>query len=164
MSRPDSAFHYLHRWNMLQASWGTGKAFYSNSFPALDLDENNPFSRFKTIGYSALPSAKPSDGIISSIIKKKSSELEAQKDQIAAGILQGVWIVHFVELLKAQKVYFFQYWAIGLMSKLWLIQSRELALTHQTSPSTSRKQILRLAKLGNFLLQRYIHSYPNRCR
>ncbi len=76
----------LARWNMMQASWGSGKAVYSQTMPPIDLDEQNPLCRFKTIGYSALPSAKPEQGMVSAIIRRKESELAPQKDQIAAGI------------------------------------------------------------------------------
>ena len=76
----------LARWNMLQASWGSGKAVYSQTMPPIDLNAQNPLNRFKTIGYSALPSSKADEGLICAIIKKKTSELEPQRAQIAAGI------------------------------------------------------------------------------
>jgi nuclear pore complex protein Nup54 len=76
----------LARWNMLQAAWGSGKAVYSQTMPPIDLDEQNPLCRFKTIGYSALPSAKAEQGVLSAVIRKKPAELQPLKDQIAAGI------------------------------------------------------------------------------
>ena len=76
----------IARWNMLAASTGVGKAFYSNNAPPLDLTPENPLCRFKTIGYSALPSSKSEDGLIGGVIKKKAAELSAVKDQIAGGI------------------------------------------------------------------------------
>ena len=71
---------------MLQASWGSGKAVYSQTMPPIDLTAQNPLNRFKTIGYSALPSSKADEGLICAIVKKKTSELEPQRAQIAAGI------------------------------------------------------------------------------
>lgn len=52
--------------------------------PPLDLTAENPLCRFKTIGYSALPSSRNEDGILSAVIKKKASELTPQKNQIVS--------------------------------------------------------------------------------
>ena len=37
----------LAKWNQLQAYWGTGKGYYSNSTPPVDFTLENPFCRFK---------------------------------------------------------------------------------------------------------------------
>jgi len=74
------------RWNMLQASWGAGKAFYSNNAPPVDLKPDNPFCRFKAIGYSAIPKHKNEDGFVSLSFRKKATELESGKDALVTSI------------------------------------------------------------------------------
>ncbi len=81
----------LAKWNMLQASWGVGNAFFAHPpVPPLTLTPENPICRFKTVGYSAMPTAKDEDGLMSAIIRQKAADLSAQKDKISAGILQTV--------------------------------------------------------------------------
>ncbi|TRY62779.1 hypothetical protein TCAL_13128 [Tigriopus californicus] len=77
----------LARWNMLQASWGVGRAFFSNSAVPLALSAENPLCRFKTIGYSAMPRARNEDGILSALIKKKLSEMEPLSQQVPQHLL-----------------------------------------------------------------------------
>ncbi|XP_020616032.1 nuclear pore complex protein Nup54-like [Orbicella faveolata] len=62
--------------NQLQAYWGTGKGFY-NQQGAVDFTPQNPFCRFKVVGYSRLPVASNEDGHLSLEIKKKESEVRA---------------------------------------------------------------------------------------
>jgi len=69
----------IARWNMLQASWGTGKAYYSNNAQPIQITPDNPFCRFKAIGYSARPKYNDKDGCVSMAFKKKLSELETGK-------------------------------------------------------------------------------------
>jgi len=76
----------IARWNMLQASWGTGKAYYSNNAQPIEITPENPFCRFKAIGYSALPKYNDKDGLVSLVFKKKASELEASKAQLITSI------------------------------------------------------------------------------
>ena len=64
---------------MPQASWGTGKAYYSNNAQPIEITPDNPFCRFKAIGYSALPKYNDKDGCVSMAFKKKLSELETGK-------------------------------------------------------------------------------------
>ena len=79
----------IARWNMLQASWGIGKIFHSTTMPPLDLSAENPLCRFKTIGYSALPSSRNEDGILSAVVKKKAADLTPQTAQIGT-TLHGI--------------------------------------------------------------------------
>lgn len=78
----------IARWNMLQASWGKGKAYYSTAAPPVDLTPDNPFCRFKAIGYSAMPKHDNKEGLVCLMFKKKPAEVEAGKAQIVAGISQ----------------------------------------------------------------------------
>lgn len=63
-----------------------GKAFFSSTLPPLDINAENPLCRFKTIGYSTLPSTLNEDGLVGGIVSKKSSDLNSQRDQIASAI------------------------------------------------------------------------------
>ena len=44
--------------NQSLAAWGNGKAFYAKDGSHVALSSSNHFYRFKTVGYSCLPSAK----------------------------------------------------------------------------------------------------------
>jgi len=78
----------IARWNMLQASWGQGKAFYSHQSQPITLTPENPFCRFKAVAYSAMPKHDNKDGLVSLMFKKKQSEVEAGKPQIISSISQ----------------------------------------------------------------------------
>jgi len=78
----------IARWNMLQASWGQGKAYYSNAAQPVALTPENPFCRFKAIAYSAMPKHDNKDGLVSLMFKKKLSEVEAGKSQIITSLSQ----------------------------------------------------------------------------
>lgn len=81
----------LAKWNMLQASWGQGKAVYSQQAPPLPVSAENPLCRFKTVGYSAMPTAKNEDGVMSGVIKgRKAADITAQKAQLAQAFHQQV--------------------------------------------------------------------------
>jgi len=78
----------IARWNMLQASWGKGTAFYSNQAQPVNITPENPLCRFKAIGYSAIPKHDNKDGLVSIMFKKKLGELEAGKTQIVTSLSQ----------------------------------------------------------------------------
>ncbi|CAH0553376.1 unnamed protein product [Brassicogethes aeneus] len=76
----------LKKWNMLQACWGTGKGYYNSSQPPIEYKSQNPFHRFKTIGYNMIPEQDNSEGIVKLLFNKKASELQNQKDVLKNGI------------------------------------------------------------------------------
>jgi hypothetical protein len=45
------------RLNLVQASWGVGRAYFSSSAQPITLTPHNPLCRFKAVGYSVLPKA-----------------------------------------------------------------------------------------------------------
>lgn len=65
----------LKKWNMLQACWGTGKGYYNPTQPPIEYNNQNPFYRFKAIGYTVIPSTDNSEGMIRMWFNKKDSEL-----------------------------------------------------------------------------------------
>ena len=83
----DDRDNLLARWNLLQASWGVGKAFYANGQQPVNLNSENPLCRFKAIGYSAIskPGAGGDKELLCIIIKKKPNEVEALKQQLITG-------------------------------------------------------------------------------
>lgn len=78
----------IARWNMLQASWGQGKAYFSNQAQPVPITPENPFCRFKAIGYSAMPKHDNKDGLVSIMFKKKLAEVESGKAQLTSGLTQ----------------------------------------------------------------------------
>lgn len=76
----------LKKWNMLQACWGTGKGFYNMQQPPIDYKCQNPFYRFKAIGYNIIPEQDNSEGIVKLIFNKKISELQNHREVLKNGI------------------------------------------------------------------------------
>uniref|UniRef100_A0A8C7XL22 Nucleoporin 54 n=1 Tax=Oryzias sinensis TaxID=183150 RepID=A0A8C7XL22_9TELE len=72
----------LAKWNQLQAYWGTGKGYYGNNNPPVEFTQENPFCRFKAVGYSCIPVSKDEDGLVVLILNKKESDVRAQQQQL----------------------------------------------------------------------------------
>nr|XP_020476817.1 nucleoporin p54 [Monopterus albus] len=76
----------LAKWNQLQAFWGTGKGFYSNNNHPVDFTQENPFCRFKAVGYSCVPVSKDEDGLVVLILSKKEADVRAQQQQLVESL------------------------------------------------------------------------------
>ncbi|XP_029940173.1 nucleoporin p54 isoform X1 [Salarias fasciatus] len=76
----------LAKWNQLQAYWGTGKGYYSTSSPPVDFTLENPFCRFKAVGYSCVPVSKDEDGLVVLVLNKKEAEVRAQQQQLVESL------------------------------------------------------------------------------
>ncbi|XP_030765528.1 nucleoporin p54-like [Sitophilus oryzae] len=76
----------LKKWNMLQACWGTGKGYYSSTQPPVDYTPQNPFYRFKAMGYNVIPEQDNSEGIVKLVFSKKVDELKNQQEVLKNGI------------------------------------------------------------------------------
>ncbi|XP_035847470.1 nucleoporin p54 isoform X2 [Sander lucioperca] len=72
----------LAKWNQLQAYWGTGKGYYSNNNQPVDFTQENPFCRFKAVGYSCVPVSKDEDGFVILLLNKKEADVRAQQQQL----------------------------------------------------------------------------------
>ncbi|XP_033951986.1 nucleoporin p54-like isoform X2 [Pseudochaenichthys georgianus] len=72
----------LAKWNQLQAYWGTGKGYYSNNNQPVDFTQENPFCRFKAVGYSCVPVSKDEDGLVALLLNKKEADVRAQQQQL----------------------------------------------------------------------------------
>ncbi|KAM3849609.1 nuclear pore complex protein Nup54-like isoform 2-T2 [Diretmus argenteus] len=76
----------LAKWNQLQAYWGTGKGYYSNNTPPVDFTQENPFCRFKAVGYSCVPGSKDEDGLVVLALNKKEADVRAQQQQVVESL------------------------------------------------------------------------------
>ncbi|XP_018517970.1 nucleoporin p54 isoform X2 [Lates calcarifer] len=76
----------LAKWNQLQAYWGTGKGYYSNNNPPVDFTLENPFCRFKAVGYSCVPVSKDEDGLVVLVLNKKEADVRAQQQQLVESL------------------------------------------------------------------------------
>ncbi|XP_066138209.1 probable nucleoporin Nup54 [Euwallacea fornicatus] len=76
----------LKKWNMLQACWGTGKGFYNTSMPPIEYTPQNPFYRFKAMGYNVIPEQDNSEGVVKMVFNKKIADLRNQQDVLKNGI------------------------------------------------------------------------------
>ncbi|XP_038590010.1 nuclear pore complex protein Nup54-like isoform X4 [Micropterus salmoides] len=76
----------LAKWNQLQAYWGTGKGFYSNNHPPVDFTQENPFCRFKAVGYSCVPVSKDEDGLVVLVLNKKEADVRAQQQHLVESL------------------------------------------------------------------------------
>ncbi|RXG69446.1 Nuclear pore complex protein Nup54 [Armadillidium vulgare] len=78
----DERDEVLKKWNQLQAIWGAGKGYYAQNMPPVEFTPDNPFCRFKAVGYVKLPTYSPEDGFVELTISKKESEVRAHQHQI----------------------------------------------------------------------------------
>ena len=78
----------IGRYNLVQASWGQGKAYYAHGTHPLDLKPENPLCRFKAVAYSAIPKYENSAGLVSLMFNKKATEVEAGRTQLVSQLTQ----------------------------------------------------------------------------
>lgn len=71
----------IAKWNQLQAHWGTGKGFFSQN-GAVDLKPENPFCRFKALGYHLIPKGNNSLGNVALVLGRKESQVTAAQQQV----------------------------------------------------------------------------------
>lgn len=86
----DERDNILAKWNQLQAFWGTGKGFFSPTAPPVVFTTENPFCRFKAIGYSRLPQAKPEDGLLALLFEKKLEDVQPMQAQLVEGLQRAL--------------------------------------------------------------------------
>lgn len=72
----------IAKWNQLQAFWGYGKGFFNQQGNAVEFTPDNPFCRFKAVGYSCLPSTRNKDGIVALVFNKKVEDVQLNQSQI----------------------------------------------------------------------------------
>ncbi|XP_043512011.1 nuclear pore complex protein Nup54 isoform X2 [Frieseomelitta varia] len=78
----DERDNIIARWNLIQALWGTGKAYYYMNAPPIELNQENPLCRFKAIGYSRMPEADNNDGLVVLCFSKKKKDVKEGEAQL----------------------------------------------------------------------------------
>lgn len=78
----DERDNIIARWNLIQALWGTGKAYYYMNAPPIELNQENPLCRFKAIGYSRMPEADNNDGLVVLCFNKKKKDVKEGEVQL----------------------------------------------------------------------------------
>uniref|UniRef100_A0A3B1IQQ6 54 kDa nucleoporin n=1 Tax=Astyanax mexicanus TaxID=7994 RepID=A0A3B1IQQ6_ASTMX len=76
----------LAKWNQLQAFWGTGKGYFNNNIPPVDFTQENPFCRFKAVGFSCIPSSKDEDGLVALALNKKEPDVRNLQQQLVESL------------------------------------------------------------------------------
>lgn len=76
----------LGRWNLIQALWGTGRAFYSLNAPVIELNQENSLCRFKAIGYCKIPATDNNEGLVVLCFNKKEQQIKDQKQQLVSSL------------------------------------------------------------------------------
>ncbi|XP_014643290.1 nucleoporin p54 isoform X3 [Diceros bicornis minor] len=76
----------LAKWNQLQAFWGTGKGYFNNNIPPVEFTQENPFCRFKAVGYSCMPNNKDEDGLVVLVFNKKETDIRSQQQQLVESL------------------------------------------------------------------------------
>lgn len=78
----------IAKWNYLQAMWGSGKSFYSQTAEPVDIVPQNYLCRFKTMGYSRLPGKDNKAGLVSLNFNKALPDVKNQQQQIVTTLNQ----------------------------------------------------------------------------
>ncbi|ALC41604.1 Nup54 [Drosophila busckii] len=78
----DERDNIVAKWNYLQAMWGTGKLFYSQSAAPVDITQENYLCRFKAIGYSRMPGKDNKLGLVALNVDRELSVIKPQQQQI----------------------------------------------------------------------------------
>ncbi|KAH8416057.1 hypothetical protein KR222_007295 [Zaprionus bogoriensis] len=78
----DERDNIVAKWNYLQAMWGTGKLFYSQSAAPVDITQENYLCRFKAIGYSRMPGKDNKLGLVALNFDRELAVVKQQQQQI----------------------------------------------------------------------------------
>eukprot|EP00075_Anas_platyrhynchos_P022612 XP_027311865.1 nucleoporin p54 isoform X2 [Anas platyrhynchos] len=76
----------LAKWNQLQAFWGTGKGYFNNNIAPVEFTQENPFCRFKAVGYSLMPNNKDEDGLVVLVFNRKETDIRSQQQQLVESL------------------------------------------------------------------------------
>jgi len=84
----DERDNALSTLNFLQACWGIGKGHYSQSqaFPPVNYTPQNPFYRFKAVGYAFMYTDSNEDGHVVVNFKKPQDKLQAEETSIITNL------------------------------------------------------------------------------
>ncbi|XP_065583346.1 nuclear pore complex protein Nup54-like [Artemia franciscana] len=80
----------LSKWNALQACWGTGKGYYTNTAVPVEFKPDGHFCRFKSVLYIPIPETKDEEGLVALIIQKKASDVSQNQASLVSVIQQAL--------------------------------------------------------------------------
>uniref|UniRef100_A0A6B2EEZ4 Putative nuclear pore complex p54 component sc nup57 n=1 Tax=Phlebotomus kandelakii TaxID=1109342 RepID=A0A6B2EEZ4_9DIPT len=66
----------ISRWNYLQAMWGTGKAYYTQLAPPVEITPQNPLCRFKAMSYNKIPGHDNKMGMVGLSFNKSVAQIK----------------------------------------------------------------------------------------
>ncbi|XP_025084841.1 nucleoporin p54-like isoform X2 [Pomacea canaliculata] len=72
----------IARWNQLQACWGSGKGYFNQSGGFVEFKPDNPFCRFKAVGYHVIPTGRNEDGLVALVLNKKENDVSSVQQQV----------------------------------------------------------------------------------
>ncbi|XP_055676774.1 probable nucleoporin Nup54 [Lutzomyia longipalpis] len=78
----------IARWNYLQAMWGTGKAYYSQLAPPVDITPQNYLCRFKAMSYNKIPGKDNKMGHVGLIFNKPVAQIKDLQLQLVPTLNQ----------------------------------------------------------------------------
>ncbi|KAH8271630.1 hypothetical protein KR018_011755 [Drosophila ironensis] len=82
----DERDNIVAKWNYLQAMWGTGKLFYSQSAAPVDITAENYLCRFKAIGYSRMPGKDNKLGLVALNFNRDLSAIKPHQQQVVQSL------------------------------------------------------------------------------
>jgi hypothetical protein len=78
----------LRTLNQLQASIGSGRAYYAPGAAPVELTAENPFCRFKTVSYSRVMGYKDEDGCVGLTVAHAPSDVDANRQLFLDGLFR----------------------------------------------------------------------------
>ncbi|XP_053887175.1 nucleoporin p54 isoform X1 [Malaclemys terrapin pileata] len=76
----------LAKWNQLQAFWGAGKGYFNTNIAPVEFTQENPFCRFKAVGFSCMPNNKDEDGLVVLVFNRKEVDIRNQQQQLVESL------------------------------------------------------------------------------
>ncbi|XP_059613938.1 probable nucleoporin Nup54 [Phlebotomus argentipes] len=78
----------IARWNYLQAMWGTGKAYYTQMAPPVEITPQNPLCRFKAMSYNEIPGKDNKMGMVGLVFNKSLAQIKDLQLQLVPTLNQ----------------------------------------------------------------------------
>ncbi|XP_046853175.1 nucleoporin p54-like [Xenia sp. Carnegie-2017] len=94
----------MAKFNQIQAFLGVGQGYFNKISNPINFTMENPFCKFKSVGYSCKPSEPDSAGLVALTINKKDQEVKSQQQHLVEA-LQKLFgnkpnLAVFVEVVK----------------------------------------------------------------
>lgn len=76
----------LAKFNKMQAFLGVGQGYFNTTALPINFSMENPFCRFKAVGYSCIPSGPDSAGLVALTISKKEQDVKTHQQQLVEAL------------------------------------------------------------------------------